>query len=125
MTWTATTDLRDYLAGTGSLDAAATGGILKIYSALDVLLSQHSVGTVSTTANVVTVPFNVSTVEVGVVSLTATKATLESAAADVLLSTDNVGLVGADIPFNDNTGWNAGDSVAPGSATLTLAVAIA
>jgi hypothetical protein len=125
MTWTATTALRDHLAGEGSLEAAATGGTLKIYSALDVLLSQHSVGTVSTTANVVTVPFNPTTVEIGVVSLTATKATLENAATAVLLSTDDVGLVGADIPFNDNTGWNAGDSVAPGSATLTLAVAIA
>jgi hypothetical protein len=125
MTWTVNNNLRDHIAGVGSVESAMSGGVLKIYDALAVLLSENSIGTVSTADNVVTVPFNVSTVEVGVVNLTATNATIENSLGAILLSTDNVGLVGSDIPFNDNTGWNAGDSVAPGSATLTLAVAIA
>ena len=125
MTWTVNNNLRDHAAGVGSVESAMSGGVLKIYDASDVLLSEHSIGTVSTTANVVTVPFNVSTVEAGVTGLTATKAAIEDSGGSILLSTDNVGLAGADIPFNDNTGWNAGDSVAPGSATITLTMSVA
>lgn len=124
MTWTVNANLPNRLAGTGSMQAAMTGGVLKIYSAADLLLSQHSVGTVTTLANVVTVPINVSTVEAGVVNQTATKATLEAAGAALLLSTDNVGLVGSDIPLDDNTNWNAGSTVAPGQIVLTLGVVV-
>jgi len=125
MTWTVDNNLRNRLAGTGSLQASFTGGQLRILNASDTLLSSHTIGTVTVTANEVTVPFTSDTVEAGVSGQEATKAVIWASNDDLLLSTDNVGTTGADIPFNQTTGGNAGDTVDPGGATVTLTVGIA
>lgn len=125
MTWTVTNTLRDHLAGGGSLQSAMNGGSLRIYNSGATLLSSHAVGTTSVTTNVVTVPFNNATVAAGVSNQTANNAEIRNSSAAVLLSTNNVGTTGADIAFNQVTGWNAGDTVDPGDASITLTVSIA
>lgn len=125
MAWTVTNALRDHLAGGGSLQSSMNGGSLRIYNSSATLLSSHTVGTTAVTANVVTVPFGSSTVEAGVSNQTADNAEILNSSSVVLLSTNDVGTAGADIPFNQVTGWNAGDTVDPGDADITLTVAIA
>jgi len=125
MTWTVDNNLRNRLAGTGSLQASFTGGQLRILNASDALLSSHTIGTVTVTANEVTVPFNSNTVVADISNQEATKAVIWASNDDLLLSTDDVGTTGADIPFNQVTGWNTGDTVDPGDATVTLTVGIA
>jgi hypothetical protein len=122
MAWTASTALRNHLAGSGSLQTAANGGTLRIYNASETLLSQHNIGTVTTTANVVTVPFNTATVQAGISNQTATNAKIFNSSSEELLASNNVGTGGADVPFNQTTGWNAGDTVAPGNASITVTV---
>jgi hypothetical protein len=125
MTWTVNDNVRDRLAGSHSLQTALGSGKLRIYTSSDALLSEHDIGTVTVNDNVLTVPFNSSTVVADRSNQTATKAEIRASNADVLLLTDDVGTTGADIPFNTATGWNSGDTVAPGNATITLTVGIA
>jgi hypothetical protein len=128
MAWTTTETLRNHLAGGGSLQTAINGGTLRIYNdpfGSGTLLSQHNVGTTSVSTNQVTVPFNSSTVQAGIDNQTATNAEIRNSSNAVLLITNNVGTGGADIAFNQNTGWSAGDTVSPGNATITLTVSAA
>jgi hypothetical protein len=122
MAWTTTETLRNHLAGGGSLQSAINGGTLRIFNIGETLLSQHSVGTTSTSTNQVTVPFNTSTVQAGITSQTANNATINNSGGAALLITNNVGTGGSDISFNQVTGWNAGDTVSPGNATITVTV---
>jgi hypothetical protein len=98
---------------------------LRIYNVGETLLSQHSVGTTSVSNNQVTVPFNSSTVEALIDNETANNATIRNSGGAVLLITNSVGIGGADIAFNQVTGWSAGDTVSPGNATITVTVSAA
>ena len=122
MAWTTTETLRNHLAGGGSLQDAIDGGTLRIFNSTETPLSQHSVGTTSVSTNQVTVPFNSSTVVALIDNQTADRATINNSGGTALLSTNNVGTGGADISFNQVTNWNAGDTVAPGNATITVTV---
>ena len=125
MTWTVNNNLRNNMADGADLDASLTGGSIEFYNAGATLLASCAIASVVTTANSVVVTFSSGTVEVGISAQTATNAKLFSSGAAELLSTNDVGTSGNDITFDDNTGWNDGDTVSPGTATITLTVSAA
>ena len=122
MAWTVDNNLRNRLAGSAALNAAISSGTLEIRtSGGTTLLSTHNVGTVTVDNNVVTVPFNSAAVAGGVSNQDAAVARIRASGGDLLLS-GTVGSQSGDVPFDDATGWNAGDTVNPGTATITLTV---
>lgn len=124
MTWTVNNNLRNFLAGGGSLEDAFNGGDMVISSSVPTALVTCEVAGSSADTNVVTVTFATGIINNGVSNATAVSAVIRNSNEDVLLSTDNVGTTGADVPFNDNTGWNEGGTVAPGAATIPLSLIV-
>jgi hypothetical protein len=124
MAWTVTTDLRNYLLSGGSLQQAVTGGSLRIMTSGSVVLSTHAVGTPSPSGANLTVPFGQALVGAGITNSTAALGEIRNTGGQVLLSTNSVGTTGADIPFNQVTGWKTDDVIQPGATVITLAVAV-
>ena len=122
MTWTVNNNLRNDLAEGADLDTALTGGSIEIYNASATLLVSCAIASVTTVNNVATVAFSSGTVESGISAQTGTNAKIFDSLSNELLSTNDVGTSGNDIVFDDNTGWNANDTIDVGDATITLTV---
>ena len=128
MTWTVSTYLRNQLAEGSDLDTMLTGGELVITDNASPLaeLVSNAIASAVTTANAVAVTFSAGTVNSGISNQDGANAFIYDSASprNLLLSTNSVTATagGGDITFDDNTGWNDGDTVTAGVATITVTV---
>jgi flagellar hook assembly protein FlgD len=117
------TGLMIHLAETGDAQSAFLNGYLRIYNASYVtLLSEHLISAAAGGADgTVDLTIDAATVEAGVSAQDAVAARIyASNGSTMLIGAMTAGVGSGDIRFDDNTGWNADDNVAPGAITVDL-----
>jgi len=122
MAWTVTNDLRNYLAGTGSLEDAFNGGSsivrFKTSGGASTLANVPITSAVATTSSVLLTVSSIAAIAAGEAVL----AELYATDGSTLMMTAVVGdtSTGEDIHF-DETKWNQYDTIDAGNITISLA----
>lgn len=126
MAWTVSDTLRNYLIAGGSLEGALTGGDIIIRDSEAATLATCVISNIDAgSPPAIEITFAQGTIPGGIEDQDAASAVIRNSSGQALLTTDDVGGEGAELPFDVHEGWNAGDKVTPGVVTLTFALAAA
>lgn len=122
MAWTVSNNLRDHIGGTGDLESAFAGGNMIVRNSSNATLVECEISSSTYSDGVLTLEFNIGVVGESIDNQTATNAIIRNSSDQALLTTDSVGTSGANINFNEVTGWSQDDTVSPGDVDITLVI---